>query len=261
MADAAQETPVRAPLPLKTFVTSVRAIEQRQHPFTRVTFQGGDLSQFESIGPDQFLYLLLPPPGGADLTIDAGFSWSQYRTMPEEQRPVGAYYTVRHHRPDLTEVDIDIVRHGHVGQVGAWLNRAQPGDPVALWGPRMAYHPPPSTTRQLLIGDETALPAIASILESDPIGTRVDVILELNPATEMCLPELSELSIARLEPPEQAGSSLPAALRNWPVESDAYVWGAGEFELMRELKSYLRDCVQLPANQVSVIGYWRRDSE
>ena len=45
---------------------------------------------------------------------------------------------LRHHRPQEAEIDIDIVRHGHEGQAGKLLRQAEPGDLVALLGPRMA---------------------------------------------------------------------------------------------------------------------------
>ena len=73
--------------------------------------------------------------------------------------------------------------------MGRWLKHAKPGDPVALWGPRMAYSPPPATQRQLLLGDETALPAIASILDAGPIATYVEAIVELDPKTILNLPK------------------------------------------------------------------------
>ena len=139
--ESPEHSPVHAPLPIKTFVTSVARIEQLAHPFTRVTFRGGDLEHFQSIGPDQFLYLLLPPAGQSDLTIDATFEWSQYQTMPESQRPIGAYYTVRHHRPDAAELDIDIVRHGHEGQVGRWLNQCQARRPRRIVGSANGLQP------------------------------------------------------------------------------------------------------------------------
>lgn len=261
MSNEAEETPVHAPLPIKTFITSVARIEQVAHPFTRVTFRGGDLAHYRSIGPNQFLYLLLPPAGRRDLTIDAAFEWGQYLAMPESERPIGAYYTVRHHRPDMAEVDIDIVRHGHEGQVGTWLKQARPGDSLALWGPRMAYRPPLSTQRQLLVGDETALPAIASILESGPIGASVEAIVEVNPDTVLDLPELSELTITRLDRPKASVSRLPAALKEWSLKEDDYVWGAGESDVVSEPRRYLRGCLGMPVNQVSIIGYWRRDPQ
>ena len=261
MSNAPEESPVHAPLPIKTFVTSVARIEQIAHPFTRVTFRGGDLEHFRPIGPDQFLYLLLPPAGRRNLTIDATFEWSQFQAMPESERPIGAYYTVRYHRPDVNELDIDIVRHGQEGQVGGWLRQVQPGDLVALWGPRMAYNPPPSTQRQLLLGDETALPAIASIIDAGPIGGCVEAIVELDPETVLDLPEPSKLNVTRLDRSNEDKSRLPAALRGWPLKEDDYVWGAGEFELMLELRSYLRVCLGMPVNQVSMVGYWRRDPQ
>lgn len=258
MSNAQDESPVYAPVPINTFITRVARVRQIGKPFTRVTFRSGDLERFRSIGPDQFLYLLLPPAGQSELTIDSSFDWDQYRNMNESERPVGAYYTVRHHRPETAEIDIDIVKHGHHSQVGGWLRNAGPGHPAALWGPRMAYNPPPGTTRQLLLGDETALPAIASILESGQLGTPVDVIVELDPATELNLPNVDELSIARLARPANGTSCLPAALRGRTIESSDYVWAAGESDVMRELRTDLKDCVRLPVNRVSVIGYWRR---
>lgn len=260
MSDAAEASPVRAPLPTSTFVTSVARIEQLARPFTRVTFRGGDLVHFRSIGLDQFLYLLLPPAGRRHLTIDARFEWSQYQAMPESERPIGAYYTVRHHRPDVAELDIDIVKHGHEGQVGSWLKQARPGDPVALWGPRMAYAPPSMTGHQLLVGDETALPAIGAILEAGPAGERVDVIVELDRATVLVLPHFEGLRITRLNRSIEGRSALPAAVRAHPIEADTYVWGAGESALMQELKHHLRTCIDMPAELVSMVGYWRREA-
>jgi len=132
-------SPVRAPLHTATFVTAVAAVRPIGHPFLRITFRGGDLHAFRSVGPDQFVYLLLPPPGHDALTIDGRFGWDDYRAMPEAQRPVGAYYTVRAHRPALTEIDIDVLLHDPPGIASIWAVNARPGAPAALWGPRTAY--------------------------------------------------------------------------------------------------------------------------
>jgi len=70
----------------------------------RITFGGGDLVDFHPLAPDQFLYLLLPPPGRDALTIDASFTWTGYEQMAEADRPVGAYYTVRAWRPEVAEL-------------------------------------------------------------------------------------------------------------------------------------------------------------
>ena len=60
---------------IRTFLTEVVAVEDVHPHLRKVTFGGGDLTTFDPIGPDTFLYLLLPPPGRAELSIDQTFTW------------------------------------------------------------------------------------------------------------------------------------------------------------------------------------------
>jgi NADPH-dependent ferric siderophore reductase len=83
---------------IPTHVTEVVRSERVNGSFVRITF-GGGLDRFRPLGPDDFVYVLLPPPGRAQLPIDTSFRWADYDEMAEEDRPVGAYYTVR--RSDL----------------------------------------------------------------------------------------------------------------------------------------------------------------
>ena len=264
MAEADEESPVRAPLPTATFVTSVARVEPVAHPFVRVTFGGGDLARFRTVGPDQFVYLLLPPPGRDRLTIDAGFVWDQYRSMAESERPVGAYYTVRHHRPEVAELDIDVLLHSDPGPASRWAETALPGDEAALWGPRTAYAPPPGTAWQLLLGDETALPAIGSILETLPPASPVTVLLELDEWTELDLPAIEYVEVVRLAGASDraseggVGSRLVGAVRELEFrDAAAYVWGGGEFEAMGAVRRHLREERGLGVKEVGVVGYWR----
>lgn len=74
---------------IPTHVTSVVRAQRISARFVRVTFAGG-LERFRPVGPDQFVYVLVPPPGRHDLTIGTDFVWSDYYEMPEPERPVGA---------------------------------------------------------------------------------------------------------------------------------------------------------------------------
>ncbi len=260
MSDAEEPSPVRAPLPTETFVTTVSRVRAIGHPFVRITFAAGDLERFRPVGADQFLYLLLPPVGREELTIDSGFTWDGLREMPEAERPVGAYYTVREHRPDVAEIDIDVMLHEPAGVASSWAAEAKPGMPAALWGPRTAYHPPPEVRRQLLIGDETGLPAIAAILEAG--GPPARVIVELDERTALELPRVDDLKTTRIDRPagEPGGDpQLLEAVRALSDLSDAYVWGGGEFDSMGAIRRHLREERRLSATQVSLVGYWRRN--
>ena len=110
--------------------------------FRRLTFAGG-LERYRSAGPDSFVYVLLPPPGRRELTIGTDFTWTACFAMPDDERPVGAYYTVRSHRPEARagELDVDVVLHDHAGPASAWAATARSGDPVGAVG--SPHHLPP----------------------------------------------------------------------------------------------------------------------
>jgi NADPH-dependent ferric siderophore reductase len=248
--------------PIRTFLTRVVAVTDVHAHLRRITFAGGDLAAFSPAGPDTFLYLLLPPPGRTELTIDQGFMWTGYDEMPEAERPVGAYYTLRHWRPGLQELDILCVLHGDPGSASAWAARAEPGDPVALWGPRTAWDPPPGTDRYVLVADETGLPAVAAILESLPAGTPVQVVAEVD-----CPDERQELPVDptvdvtwvyRHGTPAGTTPLLADAVRALPWrDGTPYVWGGGESRAMTAVRRYVRRERCLDRAAVSLVAYWR----
>ena len=248
---------------IRTFLTEVTAVADVHPHLRRITFSGGDLTTFSPLGPDTFLYVLLPPPGRDELTIDQSFSWETVGEMPPEDQPVGAYYTVRGWRPDVAELDMLFVLHGDSGPASAWALRAKPGDPVALWGPRTSYHPPADTDWYLLVADETGLPATARILESLPPGTRARVFAEVDgPAERQDLPSSPDVDITWLYRDGAAPgttSLLVDAVRAlpWPGGTP-YVWGGGESRAVTAVRRYVRREVGLPQSRVSLVGYWRR---
>jgi NADPH-dependent ferric siderophore reductase len=251
---------------IRTFVTEVAAVEDVHPHLRRITFAGGDLAGFAPLGPDTFLYLLLPPPGRTELTVDQSFSWETVGDMPEGDQPVGAYYTVRAWRPERAEIDMLFVLHGDVGPASAWAHRARPGDPVALWGPRSAYHPPPETDWHLLVADETGLPAIGAICESLPPGAKVQAIVEVTDEYDElpldCAADVDVRWIHRGSAAVGTTTLLVDAIRElaFPEGEQVYAWGAGEIRAMNELRDHLRRTRGLAKHQVSVLGYWRHSN-
>ncbi len=126
---------------IRTFITSVRRTEQITRGVRQLTFGGGDLTSFVPAAADQFLYVLAPPPGRSELTIDAGFTWEQYATMPPDEQPVGAYYTVRRWRPEAAELDMLFVLHGDRGRRGCVGGRGRGGRPRRAVGPAFGVRP------------------------------------------------------------------------------------------------------------------------
>jgi NADPH-dependent ferric siderophore reductase len=260
-------------LKLRTHLAVVDRAVQLTPRVRRITFAGEDLADYEPLAPDDFLYLLLPPPGRTELTVGRDFDWVSFYLMPEEERPVGSHYTVRHRRPEKGEIDVDFVLHHDPGPASEWAERARPGDPVALWGPRTCYRPPADVDWYLLVADETGLPATAAILEE--LAGRFDgpvrVVVEVaDAAEELPLgtmpgqaegPGLPDLEVTWLHR-DGAHAGTTTALYDTVVGMDLppgepYIWGGGESRSMTQIRKHVRHTLGHPRERVSLTGYWR----
>ena len=238
------------------------------HPhLRRITFRGGDLDTFAPLGPHTFLFVLLAPPGRTELGIDRSFTWDAWERMPADEQPVGAYYTVRAWRPEVAELDALFVLHAPAGPASAWAARARPGDPVALWGPREAFHPPSDTAWYLLVADDTGLPAVAVILEQLPPGVPVVVVVEVDHEGEhLDLPMREGVAVHWVhrhgEPPGEDPQRLVDVVRGLELPAGrGYVWGGAESRAMTAVRRHVRDERGLERAQVSLVAYWRHAAD
>lgn len=142
---------------------TVIGVEDVAPAVRRVTLHG--LADYVPNGPDEYLGLFLPRAGrpivlpeAGDLRVQAALA-----RIPEAERPELRWYTLRAQRG--SEVDIDIVRHGDEGPGTAWAGRVAVGDQVGVREGSAAYRPPGPAGHQLIVADETALPALAGIIE------------------------------------------------------------------------------------------------
>lgn len=248
---------------IPTWITTVTSVVDITPRIRQITVSGG-LDGFRPLAPDQFVYVLAPPHGRTHLTIDADFSWERYTEMPDADRPVGAYYTVRRWDPGAGALDLWVVLHGHHGDGERWARSAAVGDPVALWGPRQAYERPERCRSVLLLGDETALPAIAAILESLSAGDRATVVIDAHePAGGVELRSAAEVSMVSIVSIDGAGANplLDAVERlAGEIDGDTYVWGGAESRQISAVRRFVRDTIGLPRDQVSLTGYWRAEA-
>jgi len=249
-----------------THLTEVVRVADITPHLRQITFGGGDLATtFEPNGPDCFFFVLLPPPGRTELGIDQSFTWEAHALTPVEDQPVGAYYTLRHWRPEVAELDVWMVLHGDTGNNGpasAWAARAEPGDPVALWGPRSVFFPPENADRLLLVADETGLPAVAGILDWLPEGMSATVVAEVADASErQQLPERPGVEVLWLHRDGAAAGTttlLVDAVRSLPpFEGTTFVFGGGETKAMTAVRRHVRDERGLEQAYVTLIAYWR----
>ncbi|KHF43963.1 siderophore-interacting protein [Saccharomonospora viridis] len=247
-------------------VRDVRRVTPRM---VRVTFAGADLNEFVDAAPDQYVKVFfpvpgtrrpkLPPPPTAD-----GMSWyRQYLNMPDDVRPPMRTYTVRASRPHVGELDIDFLLHDDAGPGSRWAESAKPGDEVALLGPHGLYEVPAGTSWQLLVGDESAVPAIAAICEQLPESATVTVFVEIaDPTDEIPLERpggepVDVRWVLRGDAP--VGEAVLAAVREARLpEGEPYAWISGEADLVKHVRRHLVRERGVDKRHITFTGYWRR---
>jgi NADPH-dependent ferric siderophore reductase len=221
----------------------------------RITVGGPALANFPGGGGDQHVVLYFYEP---DVPLPDPLTLTSARTMLGQVRPAMRSYTVRRHDPVAHELDFDFVLHGDAGVASAWASRVRPGEQLILVGPSPAYLPDPDVRRHVLLGDETALPAIGAMLDHLPPTAEVTVLIEVaDAAEEQPLPSVTWLH--RDGRPPGTPDLLLAALRAaGPFGGgDIAVWAAGERTVMHAVRAWLLDESGLDRGQVRTTMYWR----
>lgn len=224
----------------------------------RVTLGGCGLARFPVAGADAFAYLLLPPAGRHDLTIGLDFDWGQVRSMPKDARPRGAYYSVRDHRPEVLEIDLEIVAHDG-GAASGWAAAAGPGDEAALWGPRVLFAPPAESGWTLLVADDTGVPAMLSILEHLPADHPVIAIAEVSGAAEVREVDTGPSVDLRWLCRDEGERAADVVGRLRPPAGPGYAWGGGEHAWVGALEDLVAEVHGIDSEHRSLTSYWRRD--
>ncbi|SDK30500.1 NADPH-dependent ferric siderophore reductase, contains FAD-binding and SIP domains [Nocardioides sp. YR527] len=203
---------------------SVRSVERLSPSFARIELAGDDLADFGNDGPslDQRIKLLFPAVPGV-LPELSGENWyAEWLALPEDERPRMRTYTIRSVEGEGIEkrLYVDFVLHpGAHGPGSDWAGAAEPGDEILVAGPKLGEPYggiewlPGDATRLLLVGDETAVPAIVSILESLPADATGSAFLEVPAADDVqdvVAPEGLEVSWLPREGAPVGGPALAA---------------------------------------------------
>jgi NADPH-dependent ferric siderophore reductase len=234
----------------------------------RMVLGDGDLAEFTMPGDpephtDTYLNLAIPP-AGAPYAEGAGvFDPALVRAeQPADLQPARRRYTVRHWDEAAAELTLDFVVHGDDGVAGPWAAHAQPDDVVVFQGPGSGYRPDPEADWHLLVGDESALPAIAASLEAVPDDVLVVVRLLCDgPDHEVDLTTPGKLDLEWLH---RGGDADDVVLLVESVRTLAFPRGRvhafvhGEAEEVRAIRRHLLTERGLSRSDMSCSPYWRR---
>lgn len=222
----------------------------------RITFRGDDLARFAT-DDNLHVRLFFPLPGQHPLWPLRGLD-GLMQPVPPERKPAVRKYTIRRIDAAAGALDIDFVLHDDPGPGSDWARRAGRGDRIGMAGPGGLGAKPADW--MLLAGDETALPAIARILESLPVNTKGRAIVVVDEAGDeiplTCAAGIEIRWIHRTSSPIDFVSAVLA--QEIPGTGSRFCWAAAEFDQIQSIRRYWRDEVGLAKDEQLAVAYWRK---
>lgn len=217
---------------LKLREVTVARINPVSPGFASITFQGEALADFTSLSFDDHVKFMFNDDSGEQVRRD---------------------YTPRRFDRDAREIDIEFALHGH-GGAAEWARNATIGQRAIIGGPRGSMILPLAMNWHLLIGDDSALPAVTRRLEELPAGERVDAVLLVGAADRRTLVTRADVRIHWVD----SDDALLQVLKALPLPAGAgLAWGGGEAALMARVRQVLIE-TGMPRQAAKVSAYWKR---
>ncbi|MBK3443594.1 siderophore-interacting protein [Pseudomonas lactis] len=219
----------------------------------RVTLGGPELAGFISLGSDDHIKLLFPQNAQEQAALES----PSFSIKGDGPQPAMRDYTPRRYDLSIGELDIDFVLHGD-GPASTWAEQVQVGQHLYIGGPRGSMIVPDIFDSYLLIGDETAIPAIARRLEELPAGRKVLAVIEIADAAEQqVLSSAAEVEVIWVL---RGQDDLLDVVRNLTLASGTlYSFVATETKLSRQVRRVLLDTHKVNEQYLKAVGYWRAE--
>jgi NADPH-dependent ferric siderophore reductase len=225
--------------PLKRRSLQVRGIARLASRMVRITFGGEDMEHFVSASFDDHVKLFFPAPAGTE--------------------PAKRDYTPRRFDTARRELEIEFVLHGE-GPATEWAAAARVGDTLDVGGPRGSFVIPLEFDSHVLLGDESALPAIARRIEELAGRARVIALVEVDgDADRVALPQAEGVHVQWIA--RNQGSLLDAVRALQLPEGETYYWAAGESAAVRAIHQHLVQERGVAKKRIRASSYWRRGAQ
>ena len=226
---------------LKRRLLQVVRVERLTPAMLRIAFTGDALADFVSAGADDHVKIFIPTSGGEVVSRD---------------------YTPRAFDAAARSLVIDFAVHD-AGPATLWALNARPGDQLEIGGPRGSMVIDPDIGWWLLIGDETALPAIGRRIEELPAGARVISLVAVPGKSDeqTFVTAASHQALWVHRPLDQADDPEPVLRSLAPLElpaGDGFVWIAAEARVARAARQFLVEQRGHPLPWLKASGYWVR---
>jgi NADPH-dependent ferric siderophore reductase len=268
MNDTPDRTPQRVRHPLRFRALDVTKVQRITPHLVRVTLGGDALDGFASPGFDDHAKLFFPDERTGELVLPS--AGPDGPVWPDGAKPTMRDYTPRRFDAEARTLEIDFALH-LAGPATRWAEQAAPGQRLGVGGPRGSFIVPTDFDWHLLIGDDTALPAIFRRLGELPPGARAVVLAEVDgPEDHVELPSAADVEVIWVHrgvapgTPAASTTGMPLvdALRATRLpEGDFHAWIGCESAAAKALRAHLVDERNAHPKWIRASGYWRRGSD
>lgn len=236
-------------------------VERLTPHMIRIVLAGEELDGMTTNGPAEHLKVFLPPAGESNVSLP---EWGPDGPILKEgqQRPLNRTYTPRRWDPNAKELTVDFLLHGE-GPGSTWAEQAKPGQVVAVsGGPGGAYKIDTGADWYLIAADDSALPAVATLLEALPESCFAHVFVEVGDTEEeLDLESPAKFQVTWLHhgwAPGQVGRILVESVRKFPSpKGNGRVWIGCEAGFMRDIRLHLLNERGMDRAHILTHGYWR----
>lgn len=217
----------------------VRAVEHLTPHMIRITLGGAELAGFTSVSPDDHIKIFVTGSDGTLARRD---------------------YTPRRYDPQNGTLCLDFVSHHPGGPAAAWAQGAKPGDRLDIGGPRGSQIISGPIEHWLLIGDETALPAIGRRVEELSAQTPVTTVVAVPGIKDQQDFITTACHVAHWvhRPMDHAddAAGILAVLKNLEIPDATFIWVGAESRVAKAVRQYLLEERRIPAQWIKASGYW-----
>ena len=168
-------------------------------------------------------------------------------------------YTPRRFCREACTLTIDFALH-EAGPATRWALAARTGDPIQVAGPKGSSVTWDSVRRRLLVGDETALPAIGRCIEEAQAGVEITSLVAVaGPQEHQTFATHANLTTLWAHRPLSTAAdptALLALVDSLALTRDTFVWVAAEAKVARAVRAHLVAERDHPPSWIKAGGYW-----
>lgn len=248
--------PIRMRHETRMRLLEVTAVEDITPLMRRISLRG-DMEGFASPAYADHIKAFFFPKGVEPKIVPIGPRGAEF--APGE-RPEMRDYTPRYFNVKAGTIVLDFVLHGD-GPASSWAAQVTTGDKLVIGGPRGSSVIPNTFDWYLLVGDETALPAMGRAIEQYPAGSKVVAVIEVADAAEEqrfdTKADLALTYINRNGAPAGTTTLLLEAIKAMQLpEGVAYAYIAGESRMSKAVREHLTSERGFDPEYVKAAGYW-----